>query len=242
MGGNSFGHAFTSLAGGSGKSPLSGNVSLAATSGFADAILSTFAIALSGALIVLVIAIIILLIVVSIVHQSLIYYVFEHFYAILRKKKVSPDWKGRMQHHAIKSIIFLLFWAILFLALIGIPFAFAFVSPFTWVLSVVLICLAIIILFALGFFLHPLWIYYVLDDLPLSASISKSISLVRGSIKTFLLFAVIDISLIIGAAIAPMVACCFAYVISPLFTVFVLLLSGVALMKIKLALEAAGQK
>jgi hypothetical protein len=212
--------------------------------------LDTSLLALGGILIAIIVAIVVLAIVLSILERAVWFYVYEHFYSLLTKKKISQDWKSRMERHSIKATALWLFWLLVFLAIFALPALQLWgsisvlsgasglsglwnaLAPF-----LLLLFAAIGLLLLVGFLLSPLWIFYAMDGLGFGESLSRAAGLVMGNVWTFFIFSFIFFFLGIGGSIVAFASCCLAYIVSPVISVFLGLLWGVSLMKVKLALE-----
>jgi hypothetical protein len=202
-----------------------------------------------AAILGLVAIVLVIAFILGIINQAVQFYAFEHFYAILRQKKITENWQQRMQRLTIKSLFYTLFRLVLFGAVFGLPLLAIFfaapsmlsLQPENILMLIALLVSLAILAVAVGIFFIPLWVYYALDRLPLSESIGKSISLVSGNLVVFLKFIGIFIVIGIATAIGLILTCCFMYLLSPVVQVFLTLLSGVTVMKLKLALEE-GQK
>src|SRR3989338_7462151 len=106
-----------------------------------------------GVLLIVLVIFVILAIIAAIVDQATWFYVYEHFYAILRGKKLSEDWKSRMKRHSVKAIIMGLFWLFLAALVLGVPLLLMVgSSPIGWIA----IALAVLVLLLLAFFLLPM--------------------------------------------------------------------------------------
>ncbi|HIH30686.1 TPA: hypothetical protein HA243_04755 [Candidatus Micrarchaeota archaeon] len=96
---------------------------------------------------------------------------------------------------------------------------------------------AILVMWVMGFFFSALWMYYAMDRNGFFDSLSKSFSLVSSNILEFLIVGIIFGLLMLGGWALAVACCCFAWVISPVLDVFLTVLYGITLMKMKLALE-----
>ena len=187
-----------------------------------------------GVLLLVLIAFVILAIIAAIVDQATWFYVYEHFYAILRGKKLSEDWKSRMKRHSVKAIIIGLFWLAVAALVLGVPLLLMVgSSPIGWIA----IALGVLVLIVLAFFLLPMWVYFAMDGMKIGDAMGKSFSLVSRNIGSFLLLGFIMLLAMAGQIIVMVVLCCFAFIVGPLLQVFFALLWGITLMKMKLALE-----
>ncbi|MCX6769151.1 MAG: hypothetical protein NT051_00520, partial [Candidatus Micrarchaeota archaeon] len=119
-GASSFGSGFSRSFGNSYSSQNTGHSSGSAlASAMAD---SGALIATLGVFILVIIAVVIVVaLILAILQQSLWFYVFEHFHALLTKRKISEEWKPRMKRQAGKSTFYLFFLWLVDLA-IFIPF------------------------------------------------------------------------------------------------------------------------
>ncbi len=244
MGGSSFSNSFGGRGSSSSSSLLDNSM---ITNAMSDA--GSSFLALGGLLLAVVLAIVALAIVITVLDQALWFYVYEHFYSLLCKKKIRREWQERMIGHSLRAIALMVFWLALLALIFALPVLQAWnvissiqqlsVSSIVPVLSSIVapLMLGFLVLLVVGFLLTPLWIYYVMDGFGFFESVSKSLSLVAGNLGTFLIFALLFFLLHIGAAIVSFAACCFSFIVSPIASVFVALLSGVTLMKIKLQLE-----
>ncbi len=185
------------------------------------------------------------------------FYIFEHFYALLLKKKIAEDWKARMKRHTVKVLVIQLFWVIVTVLFFLLPalqmwnsvpqlsealkaksgaetlsLVFSFLSP-----VILLLLAAALGLVLVGFLIAPLWIYFAMDGLGFFESVGKAVSMVMGNPLQFIIIGVIFGGLGIAGWVASVLCCCFAWIISPIIDVFLTVLYGVTLMKVKLALE-----
>lgn len=211
-------------------------------------------------LIAVILAILAIALVLYILNMAVQFYVFEHFYAILLKKKITGAWQDRMARHTLKVLAIQLFWLAVTVALFALPLLQAWnavpgiaqaldtktglelLSGLFSALSeaLLLFLAALLIVLAAGFLLSPLWIYYAMDGRGFFESIGKALSLVAAHPQEFLLVGLIFGALGIAGWGAALASCCFAWIISPIIEVFLAVLYGLTLMKIKLALEDAG--
>jgi len=212
--------------------------------------LDTSLLALGGILIAVIAAVVILAIVLSILERAVWFYVYEHFYSLLTKKKIQQGWQGRIKRHSVKATILWFFWLFVFIAIFALPAlqlwgsisVLSSASGFSglWnalVPFMLLLSAAIGLLLLAGFLLSPLWIFYAMDGLGFSESLSRAAGLVMGNLGTFFVFSLVFFFLGIGGSLLSLASCCLAYLVSPIITVFLGLLWGVSLMKVKLALE-----
>ena len=61
--------------------------------------------ALSGVLLALLLVIVVIAIVLALLHQTLWFYVWEHFHAIINKRKIAQDWQPRFKRLAVKAVV-----------------------------------------------------------------------------------------------------------------------------------------
>jgi len=191
-------------------------------------------------------------IIMAILNQSTWFYTYEHFHMLLTKRKITEDWKPRMERHVLKAFFYELFNLVLVLVFIAVPIAIILLVPGLFVLdpaadimvklssilpAIMIFVIFLFLLLALQFFLVPMWVYYAMDRLPLFESVGKAFSLVRDNLWLFVRFVGIFFSIGTAAAIGLIMLCCFSFILSPLVHVFLTLLSGVTLMKLKLAVE-----
>jgi hypothetical protein len=94
-----------------------------------------------------------------------------------------------------------------------------------------------LVYFIVQFFIQAYWIYYAFDDVGIFGSIKKSVSLVVGNLKAFIIFFIISIALSLTGVAASYITCCFAGFVMPLVLLLVNLLNMVTLMKMKLQSE-----
>lgn len=212
---------------------------------FANAMLdaSSFLLLAGGALLALILAYAAIAIVSAILERAVWFYVFEHFHAVIRKKRPPADWQQRMKRHAVKSVVFMVFWAILAVAVFAVPAlqAWDFLSSsgsfFSFFATFVI---AIVVFLGLAFLLLPLWVFYAIDGHGLFESVSKSASLVGRNLVPFGIYAAVFFAIWILALAVSIGACCLSFIVAPVAFVFIQLLSGVTLMKLKLVLETGG--
>jgi hypothetical protein len=197
---------------------------------------------LAGMLAVVVAIAIAVAFVIAVISTSIWFYISEHFYTILKKRKITEEWQGRMKRHLPKAFILTLLEFFMFAAFaIAILACISFI-PTSWFWAAVLLLIVVILGLNLGFYLIPLWMYYVLDNLPFFESLSRSAVLVFRNVLHFAIFAIIFVFLTIAALFGSFTACCFSFIIAPLLFVFISLLSRVTLIKMKLAIEAQERK
>ncbi len=244
LGGSSLSNSFKSA--GSGYSGAS-SLGRAAASPIANALSAPLAM-LSGFLLIIVAAAIVVVALLAILASATWFYVYEHFYAILRKKKITENWQPRMKRQALKSAVILVFWLVLLAALFAIPViialgAFSAASSFSSMIGamvsvIIPFALAMLFLAVLGFLVMPLWVFYAMDNCGFFESLSKSVTLVSTNLGQFIVYFVIVVLLGIGEVMAASVAalCCLAWLVVPLLTVFFTLLTSITLMKMRLAL------
>lgn len=180
-------------------------------------------------------AVIIIAFALLVLQQSLTFYVYSHFYSLLCKKKIKSDWEERMKKYAIKSVVLLLFWFIVTMILIALSLLV--ISLGNLLYLVIGAIIVIFLLLSVGFYGLPLWIYYVLDGLPFSTSLSKSFWLVKRNAMPFTLFCLLLIVLDVAVAVASVASCCLSFIVAPILAVLLSLLSSITIMKMKLALE-----
>jgi hypothetical protein len=228
LGGSSFSRGF-------GSQNFQGSPSSSIASALSGA--EALAAGLAGALLLAVLFALAVAFALAVLSMAVWYYVCEHFYAVLNKKKIARGWQSRLSRHLPKAFAMVLLEMVLLLAFAASVFACLLVAPSSWVAALVLFLLVLIFWLNAGFYLIPVWTYYVLDNLPFFESVSRSVALVRANIFHFAVFAAIFVLLNIGAMVGSLLACCFAFMAMPLLSVFVNLLSRVTLMKMKLAAE-----
>ncbi|MFA6214097.1 MAG: hypothetical protein WC717_02350 [Candidatus Micrarchaeia archaeon] len=176
----------------------------------------------------------------AVLSMAIWYYASEHFYAILHKEKITRNWQLRTKHHLSKSVVMALLDVAMTAAFAASVVGCLIVVQTSWVASAILFLLVLIVWLNAGFYLIPVWVYYVLDNLPFFESISRSIALVRCNVVHFTIFAIIFVLLNIGAMIGSLLTCCFAFLAMPVLMVFLTFLWRVTLMKIKMAAEKKG--
>lgn len=214
-----------------------------------NASIGSIVLALGAIVLVLILVFLVLFIAVYLLNEAVWLYVYEHFYAILRKKKLADGWKARMKRLLVKAAVLQAFWLLVTLVVFALPamhiwnsatavkqFSFSSVLSLLGA-SLLAIGAGLLALFAIGFVLLPLWIFYAMDGLGFVDSLGKSFTLVAGNIVPFLLYAFISALLWAGQIGVSLSACCFAYLVVPLVQVFLTLVMGITLMKMKLALE-----
>jgi len=231
-GGNGFGNSKSPSYAGSGTQ----NALVNALSS-PDAIAGALSLLL-GALFIVLIVFIIAAIIAALVNQATWLYVFEHFYALLGKKKVQKEWKIRFKRLLVKSLILGIFWFVLIVALFAIPIILFAVNSMLALLVAVIAVLALLIV---AFLLQPIWVYFAMDDLKIMDAAGKSAGLVRKNPGSFLVFGFI-VLLVSGGELAASlfitVACCLlGPIVMPFISVFFGLVFGITMMKMKLALE-----
>ena len=239
-----------SLFGSRGNSPLPSSFSASpAANAMADGGIGTVLLALGGMLLVLVAIGIALVIIMVVLERALWFYVYEHFYSLIRKKKMTQAWQQRFKRLVIKTVVMDAFWFVILAIILALPLSMAWNAigslqepTFAGVIAalgpvVLAFIAALLALVVLGFLLTPLWVFYVMDGLGFFKSISRSLSLVAGNLISFLLLGIIFGLLAIGSIYASLVVCCFSFIVAPILSVFIGLLWGVTLMKVKLKLE-----
>ena len=238
---------FSGMSGGSHQSSSFLSGAMLANAAYADP--STLLLALGGLVLVALALLVLLVIIFVILEKTLWFYVWEHFYAIICKKKIKQTWQQRCKRLAIKAVVVEAFWLLVCLVLFAVPSSMAWdavshlqqptFAGFISALGPAALALiaALLVLVVAGFLLTPLWVFYAMDGLGFFESASRSLSLVGGNLITFLLLGIIFGLLGIGSALASATALCFSFIVSPILTVFIGLLWGVTLMKVKLALE-----
>ena len=193
---------------------------------------------LVGVVLIFLVIFIILAIIVALVDQAAWFYVFEHFYALLGKKKVQKDWKNMFQKQIIKALVIWLFWLALIAALSAVP-AVLFIGNSPFALGVAI--LALIALLVLAFLLQPTWVYFAMDGMGIMAAAGKSVELVKNNAISFLVFGFIMLLTGCGIAVASLfitLACCLlAPIVMPFIEVLFGLIFGITMMKMKIALE-----
>jgi len=234
IGGSSLSNGFSNSLDGSPGAPLLANALSGAESLEAGI--------MAGTLLALFLFIIAVAVVMAVVSLSVWFYVCEHFYSILNRKKVSTDWQARMKRHILRALVMAIFEFAVFAAFaIAIIACISLVST-SWAAALSLMALVFIICACIGLYFIPVWMYYALDMRPFFESISCSISLVKGNFAHFAIFGAIFMFLNIGAMIGSFYACCFSFLAAPLLLTFVALLSRVTLIKMKLAIEKERKK
>lgn len=196
---------------------------------------------------VLLAVIVVGIIVFSLLNSATTFYIYGHFNAVLRKKSIGEGWQPRFLKMLFKSAILFIFWLVLLCLFFAIP-AYSLLSVLGQssggagdaLLGIVIsFLIAFVLLLAAMFFLMPLPIYYAVDNLPFFESVSRSFSLVTGNLKTFLVFYLVFLAIDIAVITLAFLTCCFLYLTLPVLMTFYMLLWGVALMKVKMRLEAA---
>ena len=205
--------------------------------------------ALGGMLLVLVAIGIVLVIIMVVLERAVWFYVYEHFYSIIRKKKITQAWQQRLKRLAIKAVVIDAFWLVILAIIFALPISIAWNAmgslqepTFAGVIAALgpaalAFIVALLVLAVLGFLLTPLWVFYAMDGLGFFGSVSRSLSLVAGNLVSFLLLGIIFGLLAAGSLYASLVACCFSFIVAPILSVFIGLLWGVTLMKVKLKIE-----
>ena len=244
--GASGGSLFNSRGSSYGSSSLTGS---STANAMVDGGISAAILALGGVLLALVVIGIVLVIILVVLHRTLWFYIYEHFYSLIRKKKIKQAWQQRCKRLALKALAIEAFWLAVAIIIFALPVLMAWnaisslQSP---TLSGVLAALgpvalafiaALLALIVLGFFLTLLWAYYAMDGCGFLSSVSRSFSLVGGNLGTFILLGIIFGLLAVGSIGASLVACCFSFIVSPVLTVFFGLLWGVTLLNVKVKLE-----
>ncbi|MEM4633667.1 MAG: hypothetical protein QW275_00765 [Candidatus Anstonellaceae archaeon] len=207
---------------------------------------------LSALIIVLVVFFVVALLFLSLLNESIWMYVYNFFYSLIYKNKITESWQGQIKRFAFKSFILMLLWLFIFVLAYSIPLLQIF-----WVISSanfglqqiiseilkILFWLAIstLLFFLALFFLSPLWVYYAIEGKPLLQSIKKSVSLVARNLATFFVLSAVFFLLFIGSIIVSIVSalCCLAWLVSPITSVYLTLLYGVSLIKIKKEIETS---
>lgn len=233
IGADSIGRVFTSLGRGFATDSFA-SAAATTSSTVAPQIPTTFLPFVGGALLAIAAAVMTAGLVLVIFHQSLTFYVYGHFYSLLRRKKISTGWEERMKKYAIKSLVLLVFWCVVILVFIALSLLV--ISLGNLLIQIAAALVVLFLLLSVGFYTLPLWVYYVLDSMPFFASLSKSFCLVKDNAVTFTIFTLILLLLGIGIALASMAACCFSSIVAPLLGVMLSLVSGITVMKMTLAL------
>lgn len=224
---------------------------LAGSSLVSNSMLDGGILALGGFLLAIVVLLVLAVIALCIVSEATQLYVYEHFYALLTKRKIKEAWTARFGRLAIKAAVIQALWLVIMVAAFIMPAlqlwnAIAAIQSLSVagilgaIMSVAFLLVAgIILLLIMGFVLTPLWIYYAMDNCGIIDSVGKSITLVVGNFWTFLLLGFIFALLGLGSAGVAMASacCCLSWLVSPIISVFLSLLWGVTLMKVKLAIE-----
>ena len=192
---------------------------------------------LVGSVLIIIAFIIAVAFVIAALSLSIWFYVSEHFYAVLNKKKISQDWQSRMKRHLPKAFVMAFFELVLFAAFACAIIACISLVYTSLVAAIALVAVVLVAGFAVGIYLIPAWTYYALDNRPFFESISRSFALVGGNKVHFAVFAAIFVLINLGALFSSFYACCFAFIVAPLLTLIVSLLSRVTLLKMKLAIE-----
>ena len=195
---------------------------------------------LAGVLLAVVAIVVVLVFVFSVLSMAIWFYISEHFQAILARKKLVKAWQPRMSAHLSRAFVMALFdfalLAVFIIAIVAIALSYKSIGLLS---AIVLFALLVLVFICLGIFLAPAWIYYAIDRLPFFASLGRSFSLVQRNLVHFLVFVLIFFLLGIGSALASVFACCFSFILMPVFAVFFALLSRVTLLKMKNAMEPA---
>ena len=214
-----------------------------------NASIGSIVLALGAIVLVVALVFLVLFIAVYLLNEAVWLYVYEHFYAILRRKKLAAGWKARMKRLLAKVAVLQVFWLLATLAVFALPAMHIWnsataIKQFTFgsVLSLLgasllAVAAGMLALFAIGFVLLPLWIFYAMDGLGFIDSLGKSFTLVVGNAVPFLLYSFISALLWAGQIGVSLTSCCFGYLVVPLVHVFLTLVMGITLMKMKLALE-----
>jgi len=234
------GSSYSSRGGSGGKSVDSGSL-VANAMADSGALVS----GLGALLVIIIVAVVIFVIAFAILDRAIWFYVFEHFYSLLTKRKLPSSWQERMKANTLRSAVLYFFGMFLLLLFIVVPMVISYfmlnidLSQGIWALMPLLwVFIAVLLLFlAISFMIMPLWIYYAMDRLPFWESLSRAFSLVRDNFITFVKFTGIFLVIGVAAIIGIIMTCCFAFITSPIITVFLQLLSGVTLMKLRLALD-----
>lgn len=201
---------------------------------------------LNSALFTLAIFAVILIFIFSILERALFFCACEHFYSLLCGKKPSTDWKSRIAHFSWKSFVLAVFNIIISLAFFALPLLAlysAFVSSdasagIGLLLSAIpTLAIAALAYVALMFCLSLLFVYYAMDGLPFFDSISRSLMMVIGNLWVFFILFLVFFAFSLAASLISIAACCLSFLVFPLLGVFLGLLYGVTLMKIRLALD-----
>jgi len=190
----------------------------------------------------------------TVLYQAVYFYVCEHFYSIMRKNAIKESWQGRMKRLALKAFVLLVFWSILVAVIFALPVLSFFdsmgklaggagkLAGFGSLVealmpSILLLLAAAAVLLVVHLFLLPLWVFYAMDGYGFFESISKSVDMVRGSIFTFFAFMLVFVALGVAGVVVSIASCCLSYIVSPIVTTFIGLLSGITLMDIVLQLK-----
>lgn len=231
FGGSSFSDSF-GTSGGGGQSPDSGSSIANSLTGSGD-----LANGLAGALLAILAVIIVMAFIMSVLDTAIWFYISEHFYALLCKKKVTKGWQERMKRHLPRAFVMALFEFLLFAAFAAAIIACIVIIKTSWVAALALMAVVFIIALCAGIYLIPVWVFYALDRRPFFESISRSVALVQGNFVHFAVFTAIFILLNIGATLGAIYACCFYFIALPLLATFMGLLSHITAIKMKLAIE-----
>ncbi len=184
-----------------------------------------------------IVLLIIIAVAISILQEAVWYYIYDYFYSLLGKKKAKGNWKAKIKKFAIKALKLMFFYLGLFVILAGLFAILFLLSSISFALAVTGFALLVVASLVVMFLLLPLWVYYVMDNLALRKSISKSVWLVKSSPGAFIIFIIIFIIIWVGSAFASLLTCCFFPITMSIIAVFIQLLSGVTLMNIKLQIE-----
>ena len=237
-----------SNSGSSTSSATSTMASLAASSSQISPEVASLLTGLIGILLILVVLVVVVLIAMALIKQATEYYIFQHFHSLLKKKKIKEGWQPRFKRNLIRAVVLFLFYTVILVAVLALPCIILYkqaTSPAhgTFMdllfLALALFLPALLLLVVINFLLSTTWIFYVLDNVGLIGSIRKSCSLVLSNLVTFIAYAVAAFLLGLTGALSILLSmcCCLSIVVAPVVSVFLTLLCGITLMKIKLALE-----
>jgi hypothetical protein len=198
---------------------------------------------LLAASLVVVLAVAAFIFIVSFIQEILWFYIYGHFYSVIKTSSAPKEgWQARMMRYAIKAVILGIVGMLAACAVAAVILIPLFLMPALSVLLFVLLVPLFLVLLVVCFLLMPFWVYYFMDNLGLIESVRRSFSLVSKNPVPFLAYIAVFFAISIAALIAAIFTCCFAFVTVPLIQIGLQLLSGVSLMKLKLALEGNGRK
>jgi hypothetical protein len=176
------------------------------------------------------------------VNLALQYHISDGFYCIMRGKKQ----QSRMGTLLVRGVLLGIAMCLIALALAAVAGAvillFSLVAPSILPIVIILALMVLAIVFiALFFLLSQSWIYYVLEGRGMKESFGASWNLVKANawhyLKIMVLLAVVGLALAIGSALT----CCLYVFVYPVAMVFLTILSQIAFLKSRLALDKSKQ-